>query len=839
MDALGPDFQARGSIVELDRVNVYNHERMKLPSMILGLLLGAAAVFAAGTSAPAVPFIREEARTTNAAPPSLVALARRDGASANRAVTVAWNGATQSLTNGGRIGPWTLMEAFEAGGGPIAVFEDLRREDGRMVFVRPGGLMADLAKSLEATFALEPAKLYRGHTLKEVFESETDLLGREILAQPGDPDYAEVAACFPPIRRGSMTHTFVGTRENSDKVGFDYGGRTSHFDPAVYVPAIRRIRSEGKVWHGLVGGWLPVLRFVYPESEDTWSEMVAFAPARLENGNTSIQPVWYRICRVEANTLSWVRYFDSYHPFPPRVESSAEEFYRDLLAVRAHWERELQPAMRVEIPDRRLADMARHSLVRDMITRDGVRPKYGVFDKEYAGNEHEGFPDTFNADTAAMSDWGLFSLAGHYIDNYFSQYVRDDGSILYRGPETGQYGRMLTVAALHARYSDDYSTLLRNRNRLDGVARLLLSLRQKAKELPADDPAHGIPAGWSEADACLDPEPQRYMQPYFSNGAEMARGFREMGEAWQIAGRRHHDEKLVAWGGQLLEESAALFKDLQMGMERSLRRDLQPPFLPAIAGVKEPFHIAVAQDSLDPQFRSYRAFMEMLHSGLLTKEQVKTIVDYREGHHDIILGVPTAYGYNVHELAGFLSYGHAYGLLQHDMVREYLLLLHSLTAHQYARGFWTAPETRPLKAKMPAAAYCTPAQLVVPMMLRWMLVFEDPASNILWLAKVTPRAWLADGQRIAVEGAPTRLGKVSFEIRSHLVQNRVEADLQLPVAGFPMPVRLRLRVPEGYAMKNVRVGGRAWRDFSSQEETVTLPAGSTGKIKIEAFFQRN
>ena len=47
-----------------------------------------------------------------------------------------------------------------------------------------------------------------------------------------------------------------------------------------------------------------------------------------------------------------------------------------------------------------------------------------------------------------------------------------------------------------------------------------------------------------------------------------------------------------------LEEAAALTKDLQIALERSWRRDLQPPFLPAIAGVKEPFHLAVARDRL-------------------------------------------------------------------------------------------------------------------------------------------------------------------------------------------------------------------------------------------------
>ena len=800
---------------------------MKLPCGLLGSLFGGIYLIGAAEPPLSISSNRLDVQAIHA------------NATKDYTVTASLNGSIQSVTNGGTIGPWTLMSVFEASDGPVAVFEDVSKEGGGIQFVRSRAVVADLPKSLEATFALEPSKLYRGHTLDEVFSSATDLLGQEILAKEGDPEYDEVAACFPPLRRGSMTHTFVGVRDNSDKVGFDYGGRTPDFDAAAYVRAIWHIRNEGRVWHGLVGGWLPILRFVYPESEGTWTEMLAFAPARVDNENRSIQPVWYRVCRIETNTLSWVRYFDSYHPFPPRREGSAGVFYRDLLALRAHWEEELQPAMRVEIPDQRLADMARHSLVRDMITRNGVQPRYGVFDKDYAGNEHEGFPDTFNSDTTAMSEWGLFSLAGQYIDNYFSKYVRDDGSILYRGPETGQYGRMLTVAAQYARYSDDYSVLVRNATRLEGIVQLLLSLREKAKKLPPEDPAYGIPAGWSEADACLDPDPERYMKPYFSNASEMARGFQELGEAWQIAGRRGGDEQLAAKGGQLLVEASALAKDLEIALERAWRRDLQPPFLPAIAGVTEPFHLAVARDALDPQSRSYRAFMEMLYSGSLSRDQVRTIVDYRSAHHDIILGVPTAYGYSTQELAGFLSYGHAYGLLQHDFVREYLLLLRSLMAHQYARGVWTAPETRPLKAKLPAAPYCTPAQLVVPMMLRWMLVFEDPQAHVLWLAKGTPQAWLADGLGMAVDGAPTRLGKVSFEIRSHLAENRVTADVQLPATGISMPAKLRLRVPKGYTLKGARVDGRDSSDFNPQEETVTLQIGAAGKVKIDAFYQRN
>ena len=85
-----------------------------------------------------------------------------------------------------------------------------------------------------------------------------------ILKQPNDPSY-QVASCFAPITK-METYTFVGTRENSDKIGVTYGGRTANFDPAVYVAAITQIAAHGKVLNGLVGGWLPALRIVYPET---------------------------------------------------------------------------------------------------------------------------------------------------------------------------------------------------------------------------------------------------------------------------------------------------------------------------------------------------------------------------------------------------------------------------------------------------------------------------------------------------------------------------------------------------------------------------------------------
>jgi hypothetical protein len=263
-----------------------------------------------------------------------------------------------------------IIRPVQAGKPSSVVFENFKDQMGHMLFVDTRGAFADLAKSLEPTFA-NPASLYRGHTLKEVMESDHDLLGGEILAKPGDPEYDEVAACFPPLTK-MRTYTFVGTHETIDKLGFEYGGRTPSFNPAPYDPQIVNILKEGKVWDGLVGGWLPIVRFVYPQDQNNWTEMIVFAPLHIENGNDRIQPVWYRVSRVEKQSLKWSRYFDSYHPYPPHMKFPAVSFYVDLLAMRDGWRAALRSGMKISVPDQRVADQAVNALVRDMITRVGA-----------------------------------------------------------------------------------------------------------------------------------------------------------------------------------------------------------------------------------------------------------------------------------------------------------------------------------------------------------------------------------------------------------------------------------------------------------------------------------
>ena len=457
-------------------------------------------------------------------------IARFDGPSS---VELILDGKRSTLRVGQTAGDWTLMSVIKARANPAkryAILEDFAHPDGRIMFAGTGGVELDLPKSSEPT-SQDPSKLYMGHTIDErPAECDGPAGQRDFGRRAADPEYADIAAVFPPVGNKMTTYSFLGTPETMDKVGFNYGGRTANFDPAPYYPPIAAIRERSEVRDGLVGGYLPVLRFVYPESEGNWSEMLAFAPARISNSNDRVQPVWYRVARIENHQLKWAQYVDSYHPFPPRTDYDPAIFYRDLYALNRTWKSELsRREMKIDVPDERVANMSRFALVREMMTRVHDYPKYGAVDKDYAGSEHDGFPDTFNVDTSAILEWGLIDQAGRYLDNYFEKFVRDDGSLLYRGPEVGQYGRMLTVVAQFVNYGGDAQIVLKHRKRIDAVANLLLMLRERAKQLPHDDVAYGMIAGWSEADASLDANPARYMQPYFSNSTEASRGFRDLG----------------------------------------------------------------------------------------------------------------------------------------------------------------------------------------------------------------------------------------------------------------------------------------------------------------------
>jgi hypothetical protein len=94
--------------------------------------------------------------------------------------------------------------------------------------------------------------------------------------------------------------------------------------------------------------------------------------------------------------------------------------------------------------------------------------------------------------------------------------------------------------------------------------------------------------------------------------------------------------------------------------------------------------------------------------------------------------------------------------------------------------------------------------------LRLLLVHETRAPGGaprgLQLAYATPRSWLADGQTIAVEQAPTSFGPVSFSLER--VGSSLQGTIDPPARPLPSSLQLRLRLPAGEHLGAVRINGR-------------------------------
>ncbi len=94
---------------------------------------------------------------------------------------------------------------------------------------------------------------------------------------------------------------------------------------------------------------------------------------------------------------------------------------------------------------------------------------------------------------------------------------------------------------------------------------------------------------------------------------------------------------------------------------------------------------------------------------------------------------------------------------------------------------------------------------------RNLLVMEEGSS--LWVARATPRAWLKQGQQIAVKNAPTYFGTLAYEIVSDVDNGTITATIEVPSRNLPRSVIVRFRHPEAVPIKSVIVNGQPWQGF--------------------------
>jgi hypothetical protein len=733
----------------------------------------------------------------------------------------------------------TLVSEFKT---PIAtwkVYEDLRTREGALVFVSSNGETRQLAKSAEAS--MPEGTPYLGLALKDIGTTSADLLADRLLPD-GDPDPDVVKSAAPPMASAEKNPrtwtTFVGTKEAYDVTPIYRSGNTRTYHPIQYSPQLREALKKGQLYDGLIGGWMPAVRKVIPISDRAYWEVIVFGEVG-PNKNKYIVHTWHRTARIEDGKMADVVYGHSYPAYPPaRQDPKPEEFYPALLAFADYWDQQLHGFAPATLPQNAWVDMSKHSFAKELMTRPGgIYPKYGAVDRDYAGSEYDGFQDIFTSAIYTNMEWGRLDTARLFIDNYFTEYVDDKGMIDMRGPETAQFGMTLSLVARYFHYTRDSALMLKHRAKIEATAKLLADMHDESLHLPQDNPGYGLIRGWSESDSCLGENPSLYWQPYYANSAFAARGFKDIAWAWRDLSRQKPAPGMEALAESWLKRSKTLRDRTIESVEKNIQNDKTPPYIGLFPGTTLTFRESLEKERPSPQAWPHRPYAELLQADILPPRLANLVIDCMRAHGATTLGVVAnvwRFQEDGREILGFISYGYAQMLLRLDRIEEFLLFLYSHRYHAHTRGSWTAGEVTGITGD--SGTYCVPAQLTIPLLTRWMLVLEDSDEDVLYLAKGVPREWVGSGKEIRIEHAPTRWGRVGFNLITKRESKTVVGNMELSGAATPREVHFKLRLPAQMPLQSVVVNGQPASLGGVHKDSVIITTGGKRTFEVIGRF---
>ncbi len=725
---------------------------------------------------------------------------------------------------------FTLIAEFEG----WKAYEDLRTRDGAFVFTGPRNAQRVLAKSAEACFATaEPP--YLGLKMEDIGMSGHDLLADKLL-EHGDPDPERVRDAAPPLasrppgQPGARLawNTFVGTKECNDTMPVFPAANTRTYHPNQYFPELSGAVVTNRL-EGMLGGWMPAVRKVFPLADGAYIEAIVFGD--VEAHDKFIVQTWHRTARIENGKIVKAVYGYSYPAYPPRRQDpKPEEFYRALVRFADYWDKQMASFAPMAGPHTVWIDMAKHAFAKEIMVRPGgVYPKYGAVDRDYYGSEYDGFQDIFTMSMYANLECGRFDEARAIIDNYYTDFVDDKGMINMRGPETAQFGLTLSLLAKYQRYTGDRALLAKHRAKVEGTAGVLLDMHDESLKLAKDAPGYGLIHGWSESDACLAAQPMTWWQPYYANSAFAARGLRDIAGIWTAVDRT----KAAEW-----QRRAKQLEDTTVeSIRKNLRSDMKPPYVPLLPGSKLTFRESMATERPSPQQWPHRPYAELVHADMLPADLANMTIDTMRAYGATTLGVVANVGRanpQGRSILGFISYGYALELLRLDRVEEFLLFFYSHRFHDHTPGSWTAGEVSGIGGG--TAIFCIPAQQTIPLLVRWIYALEDSDADRLYLAKGMPREWVGSGRTLSIDRAPTRWGRVSFQMKADTAAKRVTASVTLARAGSPKELHVKLRLPEQYKLGAVTVNGRAAQLGGLHGDTVMITTGSETKFEVAGAF---
>jgi hypothetical protein len=302
-----------------------------------------------------------------------------------------------------------------------------------------------------------------------------------------------------------------------------------------------------------------------------------------------------------------------------------------------------------------------------------------------------------------------------------------------------------------------------------------------------------------------------------NSNANCWRGIRNLAAVLEDMGSKDEANKL--------REQAAEYRNaILKAVDRSIRRETKPPFIPVSLLAEEEAHDPLTASRFGSYYDlicPYIIGSEIFGQG---SERENWLLGYLQNHGGIAMGMMRTEpqqgqfkgGSGVVPLYG-LRYELA--LLRRDEREKALVGFYGHLAQGMTRGtfiggegarFLLGADANGRGFYLPPNSTSNAAWLIA---LRYLLIQdwdfdEDGKPDTLRLMFGVPRRWLADGQMIRVEKAPTAFGPVSLEVESKLNADYVDARVTPP----PRPVKtmlLRAPLPSGWHVETVEVDGKA------------------------------
>jgi hypothetical protein len=115
------------------------------------------------------------------------------------------------------------------------------------------------------------------------------------------------------------------------------------------------------------------------------------------------------------------------------------------------------------------------------------------------------------------------------------------------------------------------------------------------------------------------------------------------------------------------------------------------------------------------------------------------------------------------------------------------------------------------------------------------LLFVQERGDELWLAPFVTNNWLRDKMRVAVDHAPTFFGPVSYTIASCVADGHIDAEIVPPQRQKPKAIVIRLRHPEGKALRNAEATGASNVEIDASTATIRMTPAE-GPISVRATY---